>query len=38
MVEDSGIGLLLTQSHVRERIPQPAGCDVLELDRIDVSK
>jgi amino acid adenylation domain-containing protein len=37
MVEDSSIGLLLTQSHVRQRIPQPKGCNVLELDRIDVT-
>ena len=36
MMEDSGIGLLLTQSRVRERLPHPAGCEVLELDRLDV--
>ncbi|MDN5753805.1 MAG: amino acid adenylation domain-containing protein, partial [Nitrosospira sp.] len=37
MVADSGIGLLLTQSHVRARIPHPAHCAVLELDTLDVS-
>jgi amino acid adenylation domain-containing protein len=37
MVTDSGIGLLLTQSHIRARIPHPAQCAVLELDTLDVS-
>ncbi|SDQ61340.1 amino acid adenylation domain-containing protein [Nitrosospira multiformis] len=37
MVTDSDIGLLLTQSHIRARIPHPAQCTVLELDTLDVS-
>ncbi|WP_156972530.1 condensation domain-containing protein, partial [Nitrosospira sp. NpAV] len=37
MVTDSGIGLLLTQSHIRARIPHAAQCAVLELDTVDVS-
>ncbi|WP_217628094.1 non-ribosomal peptide synthetase, partial [Nitrosospira sp. Nsp13] len=37
MVTDSGIGLLLTQSHIKARIPHPAQCAVLELDTLDVS-
>ena len=32
MFEDSGIGLLLTQSHLRESLPLPAGLPVLLLD------
>ena len=28
MVTDSAVELLLTQSHIRERIPQAAGCQV----------
>ncbi|ENO99092.1 syringomycin synthetase [Thauera phenylacetica B4P] len=36
MVEDSGIGLLLTQSWVRERIPATERLGVLELDRLDL--
>ena len=36
MVEDSGIGLLLTQHAVRERIPAPAGLAVLELDTLEL--
>ena len=32
MFEDSGIGLLLTQSHLRERLPLPADLPVLLLD------
>lgn len=37
MVEDSGIGLLLTQSHLQGRIPQAAGLTTLELDTLDLS-
>ncbi|SFH30723.1 amino acid adenylation domain-containing protein [Nitrosospira sp. Nsp14] len=37
MVEDSAIGMLLTQSHIRASIPCPPGCEALELDRVDVS-
>ncbi|MDV3438226.1 non-ribosomal peptide synthase/polyketide synthase [Pseudomonas otitidis] len=33
MFEDSGIALLLTQSHLRDGLPIPAGLPVLELDR-----
>ncbi|MEE4461037.1 amino acid adenylation domain-containing protein, partial [Azotobacter chroococcum] len=36
MVEDSGIGLLLTQSHLGERIPGSRALGVLELDRLDL--
>ncbi|BBH45228.1 non-ribosomal peptide synthetase [Pseudomonas sp. KU43P] len=32
MFEDSGIGLLLTQSHLREHLPLPADLPVLLLD------
>ncbi|MGS0897640.1 amino acid adenylation domain-containing protein, partial [Burkholderia stagnalis] len=37
MIEDSGITLLLTQSHIRERLPVPADMNVLDLDTLDVS-
>ncbi|WP_269453918.1 amino acid adenylation domain-containing protein, partial [Paraburkholderia tropica] len=37
MMEDSGIGLLLTQSHLRNALPLPAGLQVIELDTLDVS-
>ncbi|MFJ4068427.1 non-ribosomal peptide synthase/polyketide synthase [Pseudomonas sp. NPDC089996] len=33
MFEDSGIALLLTQSHLRDGLPIPAGLAVLDLDR-----
>ncbi len=36
MLEDSGIGLLLTQSWVRERLPTCEGVRVLELDGLDL--
>ncbi|SFO40854.1 non-ribosomal peptide synthetase [Nitrosospira briensis] len=36
MVGDSGIGLLLTQSHIKSRIPHSSGCEVLELDVLDL--
>jgi amino acid adenylation domain-containing protein len=36
MVEDSGIGLLLTQHHVRARLPAGPGLQVLELDAPDL--
>ncbi|UJP06311.1 MAG: condensation domain-containing protein, partial [Nitrosomonas sp.] len=32
MASDSAVGLLLTQSHIKDRIPYPEGCRVLELD------
>ncbi|GAB3466558.1 non-ribosomal peptide synthetase [Azotobacter salinestris] len=35
MVEDSGIGLLLTQSHLGERIPDSQMLSVLALDTLD---
>ena len=37
MVEDSGIGLLLTQGAVKGRLPAAEGLAVLELDGLDVS-
>ena len=37
MVTDSAIELLLTQSHVRERIPLAEGCHVVELDMLDLT-
>ena len=37
MVTDSAVELLLTQSHVKVRIPQAEGCQVLELDTLDLS-
>ncbi|MFD1692298.1 AMP-binding protein [Azotobacter chroococcum] len=36
MVEDSGIGLLLTQSGLGGRIPDGRALSVLELDRLDL--
>jgi len=36
MVEDSGIGLLLTQSHLGGRIPGSQALTLLELDRLDL--
>ncbi|MCS3473149.1 hypothetical protein M2401_006917, partial [Pseudomonas sp. JUb42] len=32
MIEDSGIGLLLTQAHLREQLPVPAGVNCLLLE------
>ncbi|MDN5938986.1 MAG: amino acid adenylation domain-containing protein, partial [Salinisphaera sp.] len=37
MVTDSAMGMLLTQSHIRARIPCSPECTVLELDTLDVS-
>ncbi|SDY75283.1 amino acid adenylation domain-containing protein [Nitrosomonas sp. Nm33] len=37
MVADSAIDLLLTQSHVRERVPHAEGRPVVELDTLDLS-
>uniref|UniRef100_UPI002ABD93A9 non-ribosomal peptide synthetase n=1 Tax=Paraburkholderia sp. J12 TaxID=2805432 RepID=UPI002ABD93A9 len=37
MLEDSCVSLLLTQSHVRERIPASDVLPVVEIDRIDLS-
>jgi amino acid adenylation domain-containing protein/non-ribosomal peptide synthase protein (TIGR01720 family) len=36
MVEDSGIALLVTQSHLRSRVPVKGGVQVLELDTADL--
>ncbi|MBC3424038.1 AMP-binding protein, partial [Pseudomonas sp. RW3S2] len=33
MIEDSGIELLLTQSHLREQLPLPQGLECLLLDQ-----
>ena len=37
MASDSAIELLLTQSHIKDRIPQIEGRHVLELDALDLS-
>ncbi|WP_439862469.1 non-ribosomal peptide synthase/polyketide synthase [Pseudomonas antarctica] len=37
MIEDSGIGLLLTQHHLLAQLPIPAALPVLVLDQLDVS-
>ncbi|KAF1033213.1 MAG: Linear gramicidin synthase subunit D [Pseudomonas sp.] len=37
MIEDSGIGLLLTQQHLLAHLPIPAALPVLALDQLDVS-
>jgi amino acid adenylation domain-containing protein len=37
MIEDSGIGLLLSQSHLKDSLPTKAGLRVLELDSFDLS-
>uniref|UniRef100_UPI0035A65647 non-ribosomal peptide synthetase n=1 Tax=Pseudomonas putida TaxID=303 RepID=UPI0035A65647 len=37
MFEDSGIALLLTQSHLRDNLPIPAGLRSLDLDVEDLS-
>lgn len=37
MIEDSGIRLLLTQNHIRTRIPHASNLDVLEMDTLDLS-
>ncbi|WP_338744881.1 amino acid adenylation domain-containing protein [Pseudomonas putida] len=37
MFADSGIGLLLTQSHLRDNLPIPAGLRSLDLDVEDLS-
>lgn len=37
MVEDSGIRLLLTQTHIRAQMPHPAGLEVLEFDTLDLT-
>jgi amino acid adenylation domain-containing protein/non-ribosomal peptide synthase protein (TIGR01720 family) len=37
MVEDSGITLLITQSHLHGRLPAEAGLTRLDLDTLDVS-
>ncbi|SET73699.1 HxxPF-repeated domain-containing protein, partial [Nitrosospira multiformis] len=38
MAEDSAIGLLLTQSRIRSRIPHSGQHPVLELDRLDLEE
>ena len=37
MVMDSHIQLLLTQSHVRQKIPYPSDCEILALDQLDLA-
>jgi amino acid adenylation domain-containing protein len=37
MIEDSGITLLITQSHLHGRLPAEAGLTRLDLDTLDVS-
>ncbi|MBE8603694.1 AMP-binding protein, partial [Pseudomonas cyclaminis] len=37
MIEDSGIGLLLTQQHLLTQLPIPAALPVLALDQLDVN-
>ncbi|MDN5881036.1 MAG: amino acid adenylation domain-containing protein, partial [Nitrosospira sp.] len=37
MVTDGAISLLLTQNPLRGQIPHPAECEVLELDRLDLT-
>ncbi|MDV6344004.1 non-ribosomal peptide synthetase [Nitrosomonas sp. Is37] len=37
MIEDSGTRLLLTQSHLSERLPYREGVQILELDTLDLS-
>ncbi|MET0497202.1 MAG: amino acid adenylation domain-containing protein [Steroidobacteraceae bacterium] len=37
MLDDSGIGLLLTQSFLRDSVPVRAGLQVLELDTLDLT-
>ncbi|WP_354370148.1 amino acid adenylation domain-containing protein, partial [Variovorax atrisoli] len=37
MVEDSGIGMLLTQSHLRSLIPGAEALRILDLDTLDLS-
>uniref|UniRef100_UPI00105E2CF5 non-ribosomal peptide synthetase n=1 Tax=Paraburkholderia flava TaxID=2547393 RepID=UPI00105E2CF5 len=37
MIDDSGIGLLLTQSHLHARVPVPAQLACVDLDTLDVS-
>jgi len=36
MLEDSGVGLLLTQSHIAPGIPAQAGVRMIELDQLDL--
>ncbi|WP_347556843.1 non-ribosomal peptide synthase/polyketide synthase [Robbsia sp. KACC 23696] len=37
MLEDSRVDLLLTQSHVRDRVPAAHVSSVIEIDRVDLS-
>lgn len=37
MIEDSAIQLLLTQTHIRPRIPHRVGVEILELDTLNIS-
>ncbi|MDC6169393.1 condensation domain-containing protein, partial [Paucibacter sp. XJ19-41] len=37
MLDDSGVGLLLTQHHLRAQLPENHSRLVLEIDRVDVS-
>ena len=36
-IDDSGIGLLLTQSGARARLPQPTTADAVDLDTLDLA-
>jgi amino acid adenylation domain-containing protein len=38
MAMDSGIEVLLTQSHITERISLPVACEILALDRLDLTR
>ncbi|HCT07759.1 MAG TPA: non-ribosomal peptide synthetase, partial [Pseudomonas sp.] len=35
MLEDSGVQWVLTQSHLRDRLPLPSGLATLEIDQVD---
>lgn len=37
MLEDSGIGLLLTRTHIKAHIPLSPGLEVLEFDTLDLT-
>lgn len=37
MLEDSGVGLLLTQTHIKAHIPLSPGLEVLEFDALDLT-
>ncbi|MCC7090626.1 MAG: AMP-binding protein, partial [Nitrosomonas sp.] len=37
MIADSAVELILTQSHLLPRLPQPNGCTMVALDTVDLS-